>query len=155
MNRYGFYDECVCKYGDATVWKYFTDLFDYMPISALISDEIFCVHGGLSPTITTLDQIRELNRITDIDHISFLLFLFLHDFLHKHEGSLCDLLWSDPDDGYGWGPSQRGAGYTFGCDISELFNHQNQLSLISRGHQLTMDVYFSFHFVNLGISLVT
>ena len=53
---------------------------------------------------------------------------------------MCDLLWSDPDDRRGWGISPRGAGYTFGSDISEMFNHKNGLSLISRAHQLVMDV---------------
>lgn len=69
-NRYGFYDECIRKYGDATVWKYLTDLFDYMPITALVEDEIFALHGGLSPSISTLNQIRELNRVMEINRIS-------------------------------------------------------------------------------------
>ena len=73
-----------------------------------------------------------------------------------HEGPMCDLLWSDPDDRYGWGISPRGAGYTFGQDISEQYNHINGLSLVSRAHQLVMDVsqrryfrysVFSIHFV--------
>lgn len=54
---------------------------------------------------------------------------------------MCDLLWSDPDDRSGWGISPRGAGYTFGQDISEVFTHSNQLKLISRAHQLVMDGY--------------
>jgi diadenosine tetraphosphatase ApaH/serine/threonine PP2A family protein phosphatase len=53
---------------------------------------------------------------------------------------MCDLLWSDPDDRYGWGISPRGAGYTFGQDISEQYNHTNGLTLIARAHQLVMDV---------------
>jgi len=53
---------------------------------------------------------------------------------------MCDLLWSDPDDRGGWGISPRGAGYTFGQDISENFNHTNQVTLISRAHQLVMEV---------------
>jgi hypothetical protein len=53
---------------------------------------------------------------------------------------MCDLLWSDPDDRYGWGISPRGAGYTFGQDISEQYNHTNGLSLVARAHQLVMDV---------------
>ena len=53
---------------------------------------------------------------------------------------MCDLLWSDPDDRGGWGISPRGAGYTFGQDISENFNHNNGLTLISRAHQLVMEV---------------
>ena len=56
-----------------------------------------------------------------------------------HEGAMCDLLWSDPDDRCGWGISPRGAGYTFGQDISEQFNHTNKLTLVARAHQLVME----------------
>lgn len=56
-----------------------------------------------------------------------------------HEGPMCDLLWSDPDDRCGWGISPRGAGYTFGQDIAAHFNHTNGLTLISRAHQLVME----------------
>jgi serine/threonine-protein phosphatase 2A catalytic subunit len=120
---YGFYDECLRKYGNANVWKYFTDLFDYLPLTALIDDQIFCLHGGLSPSIDTLDHIRSIDRIQEV----------------PHEGPMCDLLWSDPDDRCGWGISPRGAGYTFGQDISEAFNHNNGLTLVARAHQLVMD----------------
>ena len=122
---YGFYDECLRKYGNANVWKYFTDLFDYLPLTALIDNQIFCLHGGLSPSIDTLDNIRALDRIQEV----------------PHEGPMCDLLWSDPDDRCGWGISPRGAGYTFGQDISEAFNHNNGLTLVARAHQLVMDGY--------------
>ena len=115
---YGFYDECQRKYGNANVWKYFTDLFDYLPLTAVIENKIFCLHGGLSPQLDTLDQIKSLDRIIEV----------------PHEGSMCDLLWSDPDDRCGWGVSPRGAGFTFGADISEQFNHTNSLGLISRAH---------------------
>ena len=54
---------------------------------------------------------------------------------------MCDLLWSDPDDRAGWGISPRGAGYTFGADISEQFNHANGLNLVARAHQLVMEGY--------------
>lgn len=57
------------------------------------------------------------------------------------QGPMCDLLWSDPDDRGGWGISPRGAGYTFGQDISETFNHSNGLTLVSRAHQLVMEGY--------------
>ncbi|WMV07825.1 hypothetical protein MTR67_001210 [Solanum verrucosum] len=121
--RYGFYDECLRKYGNANVWKYFTDLFDYLPLTALIESQIFCLHGGLSPSLDTLDNIRALDRIQEV----------------PHEGPMCDLLWSDPDDRCGWGISPRGAGYTFGQDIASQFNHTNGLTLISRAHQLVME----------------
>jgi serine/threonine-protein phosphatase 2A catalytic subunit len=120
---YGFYDECLRKYGNANVWKYFTDLFDYLPLTALIEHQIFCLHGGLSPSLDTLDHIRALDRIQEV----------------PHEGPMCDLLWSDPDDRCGWGISPRGAGYTFGQDIAEQFNHTNGLNLVARAHQLVME----------------
>ncbi|KAG0338426.1 hypothetical protein BG004_007243, partial [Podila humilis] len=122
---YGFYDECLRKYGNANVWKAFTDLFDYLPLTALIEEQIFCLHGGLSPSIDSLDHIRSLDRIQEV----------------PHEGPMCDLLWSDPDDRSGWGISPRGAGYTFGQDVSETFNHNNGLTLIARAHQLVMEGY--------------
>ncbi|KAM7277978.1 hypothetical protein ACFE04_005112 [Oxalis oulophora] len=122
---YGFYDECLRKYGNANVWKTFTDLFDYFPLTALVESEIFCLHGGLSPSIETLDNIRNFDRVQEV----------------PHEGPMCDLLWSDPDDRCGWGISPRGAGYTFGQDISEQFNHTNSLKLIARAHQLVMEGY--------------
>jgi serine/threonine-protein phosphatase 2A catalytic subunit len=122
---YGFYDECLRKYGNANVWKTFTDLFDYFPLTALVESEIFCLHGGLSPSIENLDSVRSLDRVQEV----------------PHEGPMCDLLWSDPDDRCGWGISPRGAGYTFGQDISEQFNHTNNLKLVARAHQLVMEGY--------------
>jgi diadenosine tetraphosphatase ApaH/serine/threonine PP2A family protein phosphatase len=106
-------------------YRLFTDLFDYLPLTALINGEIFCLHGGLSPSIDTLDNIRALDRIQEV----------------PHEGPMCDLLWSDPDDRCGWGISPRGAGYTFGQDISETFNHNNGVTLVARAHQLVMEGY--------------
>ena len=60
---YGFYDECLRKYGNANVWRILTDLFDYMPLTALVDSQIFCLHGGLSPSIDSLDQIQQLDRV--------------------------------------------------------------------------------------------
>ncbi|DBA85427.1 hypothetical protein WJX79_008449 [Trebouxia sp. C0005] len=130
---YGFYDECLRKYGNANVWKFFTDLFDYLPLTALVENQFFCLHGGLSPTLDTLDHIRALDRVQEV----------------PHEGPMCDLLWSDPDDRCGWGISPRGAGYTFGQDISEQFNHTNGLTLVSRAHQLVMEGYNWCHDQNV------
>ncbi|KAL3072056.1 hypothetical protein niasHS_015447 [Heterodera schachtii] len=65
-----------------------------------------------------------------------------HSIIGTSPGSpMCDLLWSDPDDRGGWGIPPRGAGYTFGQDISKTFNHANGISLISRAHQLVMEDY--------------
>ncbi|KAE9462318.1 hypothetical protein C3L33_05771, partial [Rhododendron williamsianum] len=97
-----------------------------------VESEIFCLHGGLSPSIETLDNIRNFDRVQEV----------------PHEGPMCDLLWSDPDDRCGWGISPRGAGYTFGQDISEQFNHANNLKLIARAHQLVMEGFNWGHVTN-------
>ncbi|XP_063219965.1 serine/threonine-protein phosphatase 4 catalytic subunit isoform X4 [Bacillus rossius redtenbacheri] len=105
---YGFYDECLRKYGSIT---------------------IFCVHGGLSPSIQTLDQIRTIDRKQEV----------------PHDGPMCDLLWSDPEDTQGWGVSPRGAGYLFGSDVVAQFNAANDIDMICRAHQLVMEGY-KWHF---------
>jgi serine/threonine-protein phosphatase 2A catalytic subunit len=107
------------------VWKLFTDLFDYLPSTALVESQIFCLHGGLSPTCDSLAHIMEQDRVQEV----------------PHEGPMCDLLWSDPDERCGWGISPRGAGYTFGQDISEEWNRNNGVTVVSRAHQLVMDGY--------------
>nr|BAN65716.1 serine/threonine protein phosphatase PP2A catalytic subunit [Babesia bovis] len=122
---YGFYDECLRKYGNSNVWIALTNLFDYLSLGALIDGQIFCPHAGLSPSLDSLDQVRDLNRIQEV----------------PHEGPMCDLLWSDPEERTGWGLSPRGAGFTFGYDISKAFNRTNGLELIVRAHQLIMEGY--------------
>lgn len=62
-------------------FRYCTEIFDYLSLSAIIDGRIFCVHGGLSPSIQTLDQIRTIDRKQEV----------------PHDGPMCDLLWSDPE----------------------------------------------------------
>ncbi|EED23252.1 serine/threonine protein phosphatase, putative [Talaromyces stipitatus ATCC 10500] len=212
---YGFYDECIRKYGSANVWRYCCEVFDYLALGALVlgasselepttrvensqidgeletevlnangevtsmsyrpryrsssdastdtrdispprdisaapgntpsragpagtgasgsssgsygttAGAVLCVHGGLSPLVDSVDKIRLLDRKQEV----------------PHEGAMCDLLWSDPDEIEGWGLSPRGAGFLFGGDIVKHFNHKNDLSLIARAHQLVMEGY--------------
>ncbi|KAF9186682.1 Serine/threonine-protein phosphatase 4 catalytic subunit [Haplosporangium sp. Z 767] len=124
---YGFYDECFQKFGSANVWRYCCEIFDYLSLSAIIDDRIFCVHGGLSPSINTIDQIRTIDRMQEV----------------PHNGAMCDLLWSDPDpdSSTGWGLSPRGAGFLFGNSVAKPFLHNNGLELIARAHQLVMEGY--------------
>ena len=59
---YGFYEECLRKYKCSSVWKIVTDLFDYFPLGALIGNSLLCLHGGLSPLISTMDQVHYLHH---------------------------------------------------------------------------------------------
>jgi len=122
---YGFYDECVRKYGNSNPWKYCTDVFDYLTIAALVDNKVLCIHGGLSPEIRTIDQIRTIDRKIEI----------------PHEGAFCDLMWSDPDSIESWAVSPRGAGWLFGSKVTDEFNHINGLELICRAHQLVQEGY--------------
>ncbi|KAJ9464159.1 Serine/threonine-protein phosphatase 4 catalytic subunit [Diplonema papillatum] len=120
---YGFYDECLRKFGSVNVWRYCTEVFDFLTLSALVGDKVLCLHGGLSPSINTLDQIRAIERRQEV----------------PHDGAMCDLMWSDPEDIEGWGLSPRGAGYLFGEDVVQQFNCTNNIELIARSHQLVME----------------
>ena len=66
---------------------------------------------------------------------------------------MCDLLWSDPEDRQGWGMSPRGAGYTFGMDVSTQFTEKNGLKTIARAHQLVMTVSKHYLYSNDYIGL--
>jgi serine/threonine-protein phosphatase 4 catalytic subunit len=90
---YGFYDECLKKFSSVAVWRLCTDIFDLLALAAIVGGSLFAVHGGLSPSITTLDAIRSIDRKQEV----------------PHEGGMCDLLWSDPEEMLQelWGRSQR------------------------------------------------
>ncbi|RDX59034.1 hypothetical protein CR513_61919, partial [Mucuna pruriens] len=129
INRiYGFYDECKRRF-NVRLWKIFTDCFNCLPVAALVDEKILCMHGGLSPDLQNLNQIREIQRPTEI----------------PDSGLLCDLLWSDPDPSIeGWAESDRGVSCTFGPDVVADFLDKNDLDLICRGHQVVEDGYEFF-----------
>ncbi|KAL7636751.1 UNVERIFIED_CONTAM: hypothetical protein RMT77_012505 [Armadillidium vulgare] len=129
INRiYGFYDECKRRY-NAKLWKSFTDVFQCLPLAALIEDSILCMHGGISPDLMSLSQITKVQRPLQVpDH-----------------GIICDLLWADPDpDVRGWAPNTRGVSWVFGTDAISAFMEVNDLSLIVRAHQVVEDGYEFF-----------
>mmetsp|Transcript_13931 Transcript_13931/g.49456 ORF Transcript_13931/g.49456 Transcript_13931/m.49456 type:complete len:325 (+) Transcript_13931:130-1104(+) len=129
INRiYGFCDECKRAYG-LKLWKSFNDVFNCMPVAAVVDGKIFCVHGGLSPELRSLDQISKLRRPTDV----------------PDSGMMCDFLWADPDrDTLGWAESERGVSYTFGPDVVDDFLSAHDFDLLVRAHQVVEDGYEFF-----------
>lgn len=130
INRiYGFYDECKRRFS-IKLWKTFTDCFNCLPIAAIVDSKIFCCHGGLSPDLQNMEQIRRILRPSDI----------------PDTGLLCDLLWSDPDkDVTGWAENDRGVSFTFGPDVVSKFLNRHDLDLICRAHQVVEDGFEFFH----------
>ena len=125
---YGFYDECKRRY-NVRLWRNFTELFNYLPVAALIDEKILCMHGGLSPDLRNLSSISEISRPTEI----------------PDSGLLCDLLWSDPDkEVLDFDENDRGVSVVFGEKIVQEFNRKNDLDLIIRAHQVVDDGYEFF-----------
>ena len=125
---YGFYDECKRRY-NIRLWKSFTELFNYLPVAALIDDKILCMHGGLSPDLKSIENIKDISRPTEI----------------PDNGLLCDLLWSDPDkEAVEYDENDRGVSVIFGEKVVTDFNKKNDLDLIIRAHQVVDDGYEFF-----------
>jgi len=131
INRvYGFYDECKRCYS-VKLWKCFTQTFNCFPLAAVIADQIFCVHGGLSPELEKLVQLKMLKRpVLDV----------------PETGLICDLLWSDPNlSSEDWVENERGVSHLYGSKAVSTFLKNNSLQMIIRGHQVVEDGY-QFHF---------
>ncbi len=101
------------------------DVFDYLPLAGVIEGKMLALHGGLSPEIRCIDQIRSIDRKQEI----------------PTEGGFAHLMWSDPEEIDSWQPSPRGAGWIFGHEVVKKFNHLNGLDMIIRAHQLIMEGY--------------
>lgn len=81
INRiYGFYDECRRRFS-VKMWKQFCNTFNCLPCCAVIDDKIICMHGGLSPELSQMEQVANIARPCDV----------------PDTGLLCDILWADPD----------------------------------------------------------
>mmetsp|Transcript_360 Transcript_360/g.353 ORF Transcript_360/g.353 Transcript_360/m.353 type:complete len:494 (-) Transcript_360:187-1668(-) len=121
MNRiYGFEGEVKHKYDD-TVMGLFTDVFNWLPLCAVIQDSVFVVHGGLSTEKNvTLADIAAVPRGRE----------------PPESGLMSDLLWSDPQPQPGRAASKRGVGFSFGPDITAAFLEANGLSLLIRSHEV-------------------
>ena len=122
---YGFYDECKRRC-NIKIWKTFIDVFNCLPIAAVVASKIFCVHGGLSPAMNSLDDIKRIQRPSDVPDY----------------GLLNDLLWSDPSDtAHDWEENERGVSYCFGKAIINQFLARYDMDLICRAHMVVEDGY--------------
>jgi serine/threonine-protein phosphatase PP1 catalytic subunit len=126
-SAYGFREEV----GDV-MWSAFNEVFDCLPLAAVIGEKIFCVHGGLSPELADLSQIEDLQRPLAADEMS---------------GLVCDLLWSDPTPQQDeFIPNDRGAGRGFGPAITRAFCAYFGFDFVLRAHQASYQGYeFSFY----------
>lgn len=129
VNRiYGFYDECKKRYS-VKLWKIFTECFNCLPIAAGVDDKIILMHGGLSPELNHIEQLKKIMRPTDI----------------PEEGMLCDLLWSDPEPNTeGFEPNDRGVSVTFNEKVLKQFLQKNDYDLLCRAHQVVEEGYEFF-----------
>ena len=126
---YGFYDECKRRC-NIKVWKAFVDTFNTLPIAAIVAQKIFCVHGGLSPSLSHMDDIRQIARPTDVPDY----------------GLLNDLLWSDPADMENdWESNERGVSYCFGKKVIMEFLQRHDFDLVCRAHMVVEDGYEFFN----------
>lgn len=127
-NRYGFYFEIILNYGGPGLWMMCNDVFDLLPMAALVDEDVFCVHGGLSPKIPMIENISLLDRQQEL----------------PSNGPLADLCWSDPENVREWRENSRGAGYLFGRTQTMKFTRINRLECVCRSHQLAMEGYIQY-----------
>lgn len=111
---YGFYDECKTRY-NVKLWTHFARCFNALPFAAVIEDKVFCVHGGLSPELKSVEKIKQIKRPTDI----------------PDSGLICDLLWGELDLNLEyWDSNSVGASYSFGHMLIKHFLSSNNFSLL-------------------------
>ena len=122
MNRrYGFYEECLRRYNNLYVWNSFISTFNVLPFGCIINDSILCLHGGLSPLLKNIEQLKKIVRPVDI----------------PEEGLICDIVWSDPGKDEGFTGTSRNLGCLFGEDVFNEFMNNNHLKLLIRGHEVS------------------
>ncbi|KAL9053906.1 MAG: hypothetical protein Q9162_004479 [Coniocarpon cinnabarinum] len=133
MNRmYGFEGECRAKYTHDRVFKLFSESFSALPLAHLIGEKYFVLHGGLfSDDNVTLDDVRKLDRHAQRQP--------------GQSGLMMEMLWTDPQDDPGRGPSKRGVGMQFGPDVTKRFCERNGLEAVIRSHEVRMEGYSEEH----------
>eukprot|EP01117_Protostelium_nocturnum_P001912 TRINITY_DN124_c0_g2_i1.p1 TRINITY_DN124_c0_g2~~TRINITY_DN124_c0_g2_i1.p1 ORF type:complete len:530 (-),score=169.65 TRINITY_DN124_c0_g2_i1:52-1641(-) len=132
-----FEAECLHKY-DAEIYDLVMDSFDALPLAAVLNKQFLCVHGGLSPSIQTVDDIDKIDRFRE----------------PPDSGPMCDLLWSDPAENYSASSNMtfeendvRGCSYYVGYKAACDFLNRNNLLSIIRAHEV-QDQGYRMHLKN-------
>lgn len=141
--NYGFAADCGRKFGrdGEDVWQRVNDVFEFLPLAALVGGSIFCIHGGIGDSIFTLDDLRHIPKpiqvVAEVDSKTT-----------RQERQILDALWSDPTDNdqiLGVHVSPRGKNTCrFGPDRVQDFNRRNGLRLIIRAHECVQYGYEYF-----------
>lgn len=131
-SHFQFREECCRKY-DEEVYDTIIDVFNALPLCAILNEQFFCVHGGISPDLNSLDDILRLDRFQDT----------------PKSGLMADLLWSDPATNYtehrGFSPNrERKISYYFGFEAVKAFLEKFQLLAIIRAHEVQDEGYRMF-----------
>ena len=126
---YGFYQECIEKFGTSEIWAKFIEIFKSLPLVAIVGSKFFCVHSGISYEIDELNQIFEINRFEET----------------KNEGPLMHFLWNYPSERGEWSLAHQSNCLGFGTDVIESFLLKNDLELIIRSKQITKEGFIWYH----------
>eukprot|EP01105_Mastigella_eilhardi_P000937 TRINITY_DN1116_c0_g2_i1.p1 TRINITY_DN1116_c0_g2~~TRINITY_DN1116_c0_g2_i1.p1 ORF type:complete len:569 (-),score=175.55 TRINITY_DN1116_c0_g2_i1:42-1556(-) len=126
-----FKQECLRKYNEK-VYEAFLESFHALPLGALVNNQFLCIHGGISPEIRMLEDIRRIDRFREPPQL----------------GAMCDVLWADPaenfnpsnDDNFG-SNEVRGCSYVFTYRAACAFLERNKLLSIIRAHEAQDEGY--------------
>jgi diadenosine tetraphosphatase ApaH/serine/threonine PP2A family protein phosphatase len=135
---YGFRSEARSKLSEA-FYLTAVSTFDDLPIAAVLNGEALCVHGGISPGLATLNDLRKVGKVDQ--------------WTVRLDDCTNELLWSDPCDSVSdFSPSSRGCGFMFGAEATRAFLERSDLRMIIRAHELCLDG-FQWHFGQTVLTL--
>ena len=118
--KYGFKDQILEEYNDENLWNLFNNVFTYLSLACILNNEIFCVHGGITPELTKISQILDINK----------------PILSNNDSLILGLMWADPSkEALDYIKSNRGCGFNFGYEAINKFLLNNKLLRIIRAHQ--------------------
>lgn len=119
--------ECLHKY-NSNIYKAMCDSFNTLPLAALMNDQYFCCHGGISPDLQTPEDLNKINRFRE----------------PPTRGLMCDILWADPVENYDeevtdnapFIPNSiRGCSYAYTFRAVLKFLQRNNLLSVIRAHE--------------------